>query len=379
MKLEEILEPVSNSILAEATRQLPATLARSVLPIIPGLTNIAEAELLLLGVYPEPNNHGWSPNEVRKSLYQLFSPHGLSRVADLGNISNLLSLEEQANALEFISDLCAKEKKTLLLFSPNQNHTLALYKGLHNHREDLGITIIDSTIDMGTILGENPTPLYVSSILENRATEPRFMSVLGIQSYLTNPLDVELSNKMYLELLRLGDLRADLKAAEPIIRDANLVSLDMGAIRHADNPNSRTSGPNGLYAEETCQLARYAGFADKVDQFAIFGDFHPSSQGISVQLAAQLLWHFLDGYANRKKEYPLSNANKLQKFIVKLGKDDEELIFYKSKKTDRWWMEIDSNKNNKKSFLVSCRYEDYQEACRQDVPYRWLFYYKKWN
>ncbi len=377
MTLEDILEPVSNAILAEATRLLPSTLARSILPIIPGLTSIAEAELLLLGVYAEPNNQGWSPNEVRKSLYQLFSPHGLGRVADLGNISNLLSADEQTKALEYIAEYCAREKKILVVFSPNQNHTLPLYIGLNNSHKDLGITIIDSSIDMGTMLGDKPTPQYISSILENAADTPKFISVIGIQSYLTNPMNVDLSSKMYLELLRLGELRADLKAAEPIIRDANLVSFDMTAIRYADNPECIAAGPNGLYAEEACLLARYAGFADKVDLFAVFGDFLPSSQNISTQLAAQLLWHFLDGFANRKHEYPLTNSKKLEKYIVKLGKDDEELVFYKSKKTDRWWMEIDSTKNN--SSLVSCRYEDYQEACQQDIPYRWLFYYKKWN
>jgi len=380
MELEEILEPVSNSILAEAARLLPATMGRSILPIIPGLSDISESEILLLGVYAEPNNPGWSPNEVRNALYHLFTPHGMGRVADLGNISTLLSREDQAKALEFISDFCAKENKTLVLFSQNQNNTFPLSKGLRHQRDDLGIIVIDSTIDMGTILGENPSPQYISKILEDPTTEPMFMSVIGVQSYLTNPLDIELSNKMYLELLRLGDLRADLRAAEPIVRDANLVSLDMAAIRYADNPACNGAGPNGLYAEEACQLARYAGFADKVDLFAIFGDFNPGAQNkISTQLAAQLLWHFLDGHANRKREYPVSNTKKLQKFIVKLGKDDEELVFYKSKKTDRWWMEIFSDKKKKKSSLVSCRYEDYQEACREEVPFRWLWYYKKWS
>ncbi len=380
MKLEEILEPVSNSLLAEASRQLPATIGRQVLPIIPGLTNIDEPEVLLLGVYAGESNSDWSPNEVRANLYKLFAPHGMKRVADLGSILNNLSAEDHEKALEFISELCASQKKTLLVFSPDQNNTFQLFKGIRSQRNDAGVAVIDNTLDMGTILGANPAPKYLSKIMEDPSNEPMFMSVIGIQNYLTNPLDIELSNKIYLELLRLGDLRADLKGAEPILRDANVVSFDMSAIRFADNPDCKSAGPNGLYAEEACLLSRYAGFADKVDVFALFGYFSSNTpQNISLQLAAQLIWHFLDGHANRKREYPLTNTKKLQKFIVKLGKDDEELIFYKSKQTDRWWMEIYSNKNKKNPQLVSCRYDDYQEASRQEVPYRWLWYYKKWN
>lgn len=129
MKLEEILEPVSNSLLAEASRQLPATIGRQVLPIIPGLTNIDEAEILLLGVYAGESNSDWSPNEVRANLYKLFAPHGMKRVADLGNISNNLSAEDHEKALEFISELCASQKKTLLVFSRTKTTPFSCLRG----------------------------------------------------------------------------------------------------------------------------------------------------------------------------------------------------------------------------------------------------------
>lgn len=380
MKLEDILEPVSNSLLADASRRLPATLAKSILPIISGLTDVADAKILLLGVYSDLAETGWSPDKVRESLYGLYKPHGLNGMADLGNIARHLSPTEKERALEFIADYCTRENKTLVVLSPDQNQTFPLFKGMRTHRNDVGVSVIDNTIDMGSVLVDHQAHQYLTNILEDTKAEPQFLSVIGIQNYLVNPLDVDLSSKMYVELMRLGDLRADLKGAEPILRDANLVSFDMAAIRYSDNPDCITSSPNGLYAEESCILARYAGFADKLDIFALFADLTPTTaQNISEQLAAQLVWHFLDGYANRKHEYPLAVASKRQKFIVKLGKDDEELIFYKSKQTDRWWMEVYVNKKKRMTHIISCRYDDYQEACRQEVPFRWLWYYKKWN
>ena len=61
------------------------------------------------------------------------------------------------------------------------------------------------------------------------------------------------------------------------------------------------------------------------------------------------------------------------KYIVPL--ESEELVFYKSNKTDRWWIEIPfiSSQNNKlkRNTLLPCSYEEYLEACNQELPERW--------
>ena len=52
-----------------------------------------------------------------------------------------------------------------------------------------------------------------------------------------------------------------------------------------------------------------------------------------------------------------------------------EIVFYKSIKSGRWWMEID-NKNyidnkTKSSTLLSCTYQDYLDACNDVLSDRW--------
>ena len=58
------------------------------------------------------------------------------------------------------------------------------------------------------------------------------------------------------------------------------------------------------------------------------------------------------------------NDENYQKFNVLI--EDEELIFYKSVKTGRWWIEIPflPNVNNKlkKHTLLPCMHDDYVEA-----------------
>ena len=60
------------------------------------------------------------------------------------------------------------------------------------------------------------------------------------------------------------------------------------------------------------------------------------------------------------------------KYIVTL---EEDLVFYKSNITNRWWIEISNigNKNNKfkKTTLFPCSHQDYLLACNGEVPERW--------
>ena len=58
-----------------------------------------------------------------------------------------------------------------------------------------------------------------------------------------------------------------------------------------------------------------------------------------------------------------------------------EIVFYKSKKSDRWWMSIPYPENEEIKFdrhlLAPCSYADYEKACEDDVPDRWLLAFQK--
>ena len=75
----------------------------------------------------------------------------------------------------------------------------------------------------------------------------------------------------------------------------------------------------------------------------------------------------------------LKDDKNYQKFNVLI--ENEELIFYKSIKTGRWWIEIpflpDVNNKLKKHTLLPCTHEDYIEASHGKIPERWYKAYKK--
>ena len=82
-------------------------------------------------------------------------------------------------------------------------------------------------------------------------------------------------------------------------------------------------------------MARYAGISDKVTSFGIF-NFNSNTN--EVVLITQMLWYFIEGFCFRSNEYPFGTKEHYIKYIVLI--EDEELVFYKSNITGRWWIEI---------------------------------------
>jgi hypothetical protein len=94
-----------------------------------------------------------------------------------------------------------------------------------------------------------------------------------------------------------------------------------------------------------------------------------------------MIWYFFDGFYSRQQDFPLKDKENFIKYMVTISGHKEEIVFYKSKRSDRWWMEvpIQSNLRNKyeRHYLVPCSYQDYQTACKDDIPDRWWQVYQK--
>jgi hypothetical protein len=52
------------------------------------------------------------------------------------------------------------------------------------------------------------------------------------------------------------------------------------------------------------------------------------------------------------------------------------LVFKKSKRTGRWWIELPNNNSSHNNLsttaLLPCTYDDYLSATEQNIPDRWL-------
>ena len=57
-------------------------------------------------------------------------------------------------------------------------------------------------------------------------------------------------------MLRVGKIREHIFEAEPLLREAAMVTFNINAIRYSDAPAQLEPSPNGLFGDEACGLAR---------------------------------------------------------------------------------------------------------------------------
>jgi hypothetical protein len=101
--------------------------------------------------------------------------------------------------------------------------------------------------------------------------------------------------------------------AEPIFRDADVVSLDLKS--KSDSVILFRLRLMVLTEREICSLSRY-GISDKVSIFGIFNHNNSSQESV---LIAQIIWYFIEGFHYRSNEYPFE-SRKLYKIYRAYGR-----------------------------------------------------------
>ncbi len=234
-----------------------------------------------------------------------------------------------------------------------------------------------SLISTGSFNGKKGNLL--DSIISNPVITD--FSHIGFQQYKYDPAKLQILREKYFESLRLGVLRESISSAEPLIRGKEYLFFDMNSIRVSDFPENHEKTPNGLYAEEACQLGRYIGMNQYLRICYIFG-YKPETlpQSASSQLVAEIMWHISEGVVSSVDEDP-SKSEKDDYFhrkIISMGDEGQDMVFVTSSYSGRWWMEVPEFKGNKTRY-IPCSMSDYQCACNGEVPMRWIFFFQKIN
>jgi len=347
-------------------------------------------DIAIIGVQEDRNaignpGCGLAPDYIREKLYQLNEGNYNTRIVDLGNIRAGATVTDTYFALKTVITELIKKDIIPVILGGGQDLTYAQYLGYETLEQRVDLVVIDSHFDLeddsfpDSI--ETTSEAYLSKIFLH---EPNYLfnfSNLGYQTYFTSQAGLRVMEKLYFDVHRLGELSGQVSVAEPIIRNASMISFDMGAIRSSDAVANANATSNGFYAEEACQLCRYAGFNDKLSSIGFY-EFNPAydSNGQTAMLMAQMVWCFIDGYYNRKKDFPLNPKSQYLIYKTSLKHDEHELIFVKSKKSDRWWMQVpypNGGSMNERFHLVPCRYDDYKTAVSGEMPDLWWRTYQK--
>lgn len=338
---------------------------------------LSDYDIAIVGVPEDRNttNKGTAqaPDEIRKFLYPLLKPAPKMKIADLGNLHNGKTVNDTYYALRDIVMELVKNNVATIVLGGGQDLTYPLYMAYEKLELAPNIAAIDPRLDIGDAREGFDANSYISKILLNEDNALLNYTNLGYQTYYTSPTEIELLEKLHFDAYRLGVARQNIEETEPAIRDADIVSFDINAIKQADAPAHIKAVPHGFHGEEACQLARYAGISDKVSAFGLFETnpkYDRSQQ--TAHLAATIVWHFIQGFYQRKKDYPFSDIKHCVKNIVAVNDGSNELVFYQSRKSKRWWMEVPYQRNGyQKRMIIACSYYDYQTACKNEIPDRW--------
>lgn len=342
-----------------------------------GIPDLDDIKIVIIGVRENRLADGVSDeylnfSKIRRSFYSLFPGNWHLNIADLGDIDPGETVEDTYYALQTLLAGLLKDELIPVILGGSQDLIYAQYRAYDNFSKMVNLVNIDSRFDLGDAekpIGNNS---YVGKIVVNKPYNLFNYSNVGYQTYFNSQDEIELMERLFFDAYRLGEVSGNIKVTEPVMRDADLVTIDINSINATATGGDINASPNGFDGKEICALSRYAGISDKVTSFGIY-EYNSAYTPAGNMLIAQMLWYFIEGVNYRTNENTISAKKEFIKYQVPV--DDEVLVFYKSPVSGRWWIEIpfisSVNTKLKRHTLLPCNHEDYLEACNQVIPERW--------
>ncbi|MGD9494073.1 MAG: formimidoylglutamase, partial [Bacteroidales bacterium] len=255
-------------------------------------------QIAILGV-PENRNSqssrdaSFAADAIRPYFYTLQSHFPNVAIADLGNLKTGMSVDDTYAAVAEVVNILLKYNVFPFILGGSQDLTYANYLSYEKRGRIINILSVDSRFDIGKSDEAFHNESWLNKIIFR---DPNFLfnySNLGYQTYLVEQDAIALMKKLFFDSTRLGQAKSDMTETEPLIRNADLLSFDMSAIRMSDCPAASFPSPNGFNGEDACQIMRYAGLSEKLSSAGIF-ELCPANDrdGMSAHLAAQMLCIF---------------------------------------------------------------------------------------
>lgn len=379
----DFLVPVEDKVLAHCELLPPQALGKNIYmhTARKGLPVLANATVALVGVRESRNAfekklEKLDTSAIRLQLYRLMIGNWTTSIIDMGDIEEGNSVEDTYFLVKEIIAGLLEENIIPIVIGATQDITYPVYRAFDGIQDMINIVAVDSRFDFGMDDELISSHSYMSKIITDKPNNLFNFSNIGFQSYFNAQEEIDLMERLFFDAYRLGSVINDISLVEPILRNAHMVSLDARAIKSSEIGHSNNFSPNGFTGREICAIARYAGISEKV---TVFGMYEMENSVQSCQLMSQIIWYFIEGLNFRTVEVPNSNNSDFTKYTVPA--DTEELVFYKSHLSERWWVEVPSilpsHTKSNSAALLPCTEKDYLDACDQIIPERWFKAYKK--
>ena len=372
----DFLIPIDDTVLGVATLLPNQVLGKSIQVHTEklGFPDLERTKIAIIGVQESRNSYypvmKYDIDAFRREFYQLYPGNWSVSLADLGNLPSGETTEDTYYALSEITKHLRQIGIIPIILGGSQDLTVALYRSFEQSNHWVNIVSVDNRFDFSQeeelISGRS----YMSEIIMQKPSRLYNFTNLGYQSYLIAQEELDLMDKLFFEAYRLGEVLDYPQKTEPVFREADIVSFDMKVLSGLADGTFPQGMPNGIDSRTICALSRYAGISDRI---SVLGCFDLVNSTIFHKLLAQIIWYFIEGVNNRFDEYPVATSHGFTRYTVQMS--DRELVFFKSNKSQRWWMEMLTenylDNKSKGSTLLSCTHQDYLDACSDVLPDRW--------
>ncbi|MBQ6070784.1 MAG: formimidoylglutamase [Bacteroidales bacterium] len=350
--------------------------------------NIQEAQLAIIGV-PEARNSyrnescAMAPDEIRRQFYQLYRWKSDVRIVDLGNLVVGETVEDTYAVLADIIAYLLENSVLPIVLGGSNDLAFANYRAYEKIEKVVNLVSVDSTFDLGNETQPIRSDAYLNKMILQQPNYLLNYANIGYQVYMNSPADLKMMDDLFFETYRVGTMRKDLEEVEPIVRNADMVTIDISAVRRPDAPGCPHNSANGFYGEEICQIAKYAGVSDKLTSFGIY-EYDPTMDygNQTSQLISHILWYFVEGFLNRQQDDRFRDKEAYRQYSIAVSGALDEMVFYCSRKTGRWWVLvpiISKDKNVTRNYYLPCSKRDYDLACEDRISDRWWRAYHKLN
>lgn len=338
--------------------------------------DLEHIQIAIIGVEEERyavDNEGCkaAPDTIRHALYPLFNHWPDLKIVDLGNVKTGLRVEDTYYALGEVFLTLLKYHIVPIVIGGSQDLTYPIYQVYENTGKLVNITAIDPRFDIGEDGGELNSESYLSHIILHQPNYLFNYTNIGYQNYYIDNENINLIHQLLFDTYRLGTVKNHLELTEPLLRNADMITIDAAAFCASDVPGVKHCSPNGLSSENGCKMTRYAGLNTKLTLIGFF-NYNPQYD-INFRSAnnfAEMIWYFMEGFSLRQNDTPTpENRDEFTRYIVSLENYDD-IIFLCHKITGKWWMELSGH-------FIPCSENDYDMTMRNELPDRWWQFYQK--
>jgi len=328
-------------------------------------------------------NEDFDHFNIRKKLYN-FNWEGSLKISDLGTLESGAELKDTYAAIKEITFEVQKKGKLLIILGGSQDLTFPNYSGYEKLELPVNLTCIDNRFDV--ILNEESeisSDNFINHLLLHKSNLLFNFSILGCQQFYISSDDLRFFDDLFFDYIRLGELQGSIEKSEPILRNTDILSVDLSSLRNSEFSSAQSKHPNGFFGNEMCQMIKYAGLSDKISSVGFYNLKTGELKNVDSELVAQLVFFLILGFSERKKDYPIGSKKDLIKYSVYHEDTNHNLIFHKSTKSNRWWLEVPYPPTKDFKFerhhLIPCNRNDYVIAQNGIIPDLWWKTYRKLN